>query len=43
MLVSVFSQVGLGLVSLLISFYLGLCVLGALMKTVRRIALVYGF
>ena len=42
MLVSVFSQVGPGLVSFLISFCLGLCVLGTLQQFGRGITLAYG-
>ena len=38
-----FSQVELGFVSFLISFCLGLCVLGTLEQFVRRIPLAYGF
>ena len=42
-LVSVFSQVGPGLISFLISFCLGLCVLGTLQQLGRKIQLIYGF
>ena len=41
--ISVFSEVGLGLVSFLISFCLGLRVLGTLKQFGRRIPLVNGF
>ena len=43
LIVSVFSQVGPGLVSFLVSFCLGLCVLGTLQHFGRRIPLVCGF